>query len=131
MIRRTCKSSLAKVRAKWHKSCRLKFAQAKIDRVKARKCKFDENVADTSTTKTRKSTRTVGSAMDESMCIFCDGTEGNLHEGATWGLDGSLKDMATSLHDTVVLAKQCTGDIIANEIKYHLHCLTSFRNRYR
>lgn len=63
-------------------------------------------------------------------CIFCKKTEGHLHECSTFGFDCNLKQMATVLCDTVVLGKLCGGDVIALESKYHLECLTKFRNQY-
>lgn len=117
-------------RALWHKACRLKFAQTKLDRVKQNRKRHVVNEPDAIKAEKRQSVRTAGVKFT-SICLFCDDPDGNLHECSTWGLDGSLKDMATALHDTVVLSKLCIGDSIANEVKYHRHCLTSFRNRYR
>jgi len=31
--------------------------------------------------------------------------------------------MATAMHDTVLLSKMCSGDVMAQESKYHLDCL--------
>ena len=64
-------------------------------------------------------------------CIYCERTDGALHECSTFQFDQNLKDMATAMHDTVLLGKLCSGDVIAQESKYHLDCLTAFRNCYR
>ena len=39
--------------------------------------------------------------------------------------------MITDLQDTQLLTRFDGGDLIAKEIKYHLKCLTTLRNRYR
>ena len=39
--------------------------------------------------------------------------------------------MITELQDTQLLARIDGGDLIAKEMKYHLKCLTTLRNRYR
>ena len=111
-------------RAKWHKSCHLKFAQSKLDRVKKRQAEQATQVLGSSRKKRRSDEPKV-------TCLFCEHTDGVLHECSTFQMDQNLKDMATAMGDTVLLGKLCSGDVIAQELKYHLHCLTAFRNRYR
>ena len=117
-------NDLLKNRAKWHKSCHLKFAQSKLDRAKKRHAERDTQELGSS----RKSRRSDGPKV---ACLFCEHTEGVLHECSTFQLDQNLKDMANAMHDTVLLDKLCSGDVIAQELRYHLDCLTTFRNRYR
>lgn len=115
---------LLEKRAKWHKSCHLKFAQSKLERVKKRQAEQATQELGSS----RKSRRSDGSNVT---CLFCEHTDGVLHECSTFQMDQNLKDMATVMGDTVLLGKLCSGDVIAQELKYHLSCLTAFRNRYR
>ena len=110
--------------AKWHKICHLKFARSKLDRAKKRQAEHGTQELGTS----RKSRRSDG---PKEACIFCDHTSGPLHECSTFQFNQNLKDMATAMHDTVLLGKLCSGDVIAQESKYHFECLTAFRNRYR
>ena len=42
-----------------------------------------------------------------------------------------MKIMATEMNDTDVLVKLADGDLVAIEAKYHLACLTKYRNKYR
>ena len=35
------------------------------------------------------------------------------------------------MQDTTLMAKLSAGDVIASEAKYHLQCLTAYRNKYR
>ena len=39
--------------------------------------------------------------------------------------------MALEMQDTTLMAKLSAGDVIAIEAKYHLQCLTAYRNKYR
>ena len=109
-------------RAKWHKSCHLKFAASKVERVKeqrGKKRKCDDQ---------RKSKRKLDSYVNEESCIFCSQTSGKLHLCATMKLDCNLQRMAEDLQDTTLMAKLSGGDLIAIEAKYHYNCLSSYKN---
>ena len=64
-------------------------------------------------------------------CMFCHLEEGHLHECRTLEADGTIRQMATKLQETQLIATMEGGDLIALEAKCHLHCLTLIRNRYR
>ncbi len=64
-------------------------------------------------------------------CIFCPEVGGKLHNCSTMNLDHELRRMAEELQDTSLLAKIGGGDLIAIEAKYHLKCLSAYRNKYR
>jgi len=49
----------------------------------------------------------------------------------TFEADGRVRQMAKDLEDDSLIAKISGGDLIALEAKYHLECLTSYRNRHR
>ena len=63
---------------KWHKACHLKFAQSKLERAKKKRRANDSRSE--SLTPSRKSTRPLGASSESTLCIFCDSTEGPLHE---------------------------------------------------
>ena len=66
------------------------------------------------------------------VCIFCDKiTSEQLHEIMTLNVDKSIQSMAIEMSDRELLVKISGGDLIALEAKYHLSCLTIYRNRYR
>ena len=66
------------------------------------------------------------------VCIFCDKiTSEQLHEIMTLNVDKSIQSMAIEMSDHELLVKISGGDLIALEAKYHLSCLTIYRNRYR
>jgi hypothetical protein len=116
--------------AVWHKTCRLKFNQTKLDRLKA---KFaSEGDADTSSAvHTRSSQSTV--LLAEATCFFCDehaGSEG-LHEASTYDVDSNVRRCALELEDTTRLTKLAPRDMIAIEAKYHRKCLVKLYNRAR
>lgn len=46
-------------------------------------------------------------------------------------LDIKLKQMATDLQDTGLLARISGGDLVATEAKYHLSCLVQYKITYR
>ena len=46
-------------------------------------------------------------------------------------LDSDLRQMATELQDTMLLARISGGDLVAIEAKYHYNCLSAYKSRYR
>ena len=61
---------------------------------------------------------------EELICFFCElpaGTEG-LHEASTLQVDRRVKDSASLLEDSLLLAKLSAGDMVALEAKYHTKC---------
>ncbi len=49
----------------------------------------------------------------------------------TFDADANIREMIVALQDTQLLAKIDGGDLIAKEVKYHLKCLVTLKNRYR
>ena len=91
-------------RAKWHKSCHLKFAPSKLHRIReslAGKRTCSDEVS-------RKSKR-LATCSDSSSCIFCLKMDGKLHQCSTMKLDTELRYMATELNDTTLLARISGG----------------------
>ena len=112
-------------RASWHKSCHLKYNNFKLQRAKKRGSCVDKS-------ETRSSKRR---AISFELCLFCEKgrEEGDLHQILTFDADSNIYTMISELQDTYLLAKidGGQGDLIAKEMKYHLKCLVSLRNRYR
>ena len=54
-----------------------------------------------------------------------------LHHVRTFARDFNIREAATQMGDTKVLAKLSEGDIMAREACYHKSCMDSFANRYR
>ena len=64
-------------------------------------------------------------------CLFCQQTDGHLHEVRTLGADENIRQMASELHDTELMARMEGGNLITLDAKYHRECLTTLQNRYR
>ena len=77
--------------------------------------------------------RSISSVTDnENLCFFCEKEIDKADRKAmTKNIYERLKTCATLLQDTKLLAKLSAGDLVAQEVKYHLICLTSVYNRER
>ena len=94
--------------------------------LRKRKCKSKE-----SEHAGRSKRQTVGT--QPTVCIFCESeTSEMLHEITTFNMEKSVKETAVEMFDSKLLVK-LSGDVdlVATEGKYHLTCLTKFRNSYR
>ena len=114
-------------KAKWHKSCHLKFSESKLGR--ARKQEHDDSIGDDRPL--QKLPRLQRQPLDKNKCIFCTKETGRLHEFRTLDADSNVRTMARDLQDTALLTKIDGGDLTALEAKYHLACLTGIRNKHR
>ena len=119
--------TLQKYEAKWHKTCRNKFSDLKIDRYEKRKRK--EESEGTSGTTSKVTRQSVGSATATMVkaCFFCGETSG----ASTFNIDRNGRKCAVDLQDTVLLAKLSVGDMISQEAVYHVKCLSSLYNKAR
>ena len=116
--------------ASWHRACHQKFNRSKLERAITKKRKLslsDEADASSSFRHSKRQT----SKISNLLCIFCEDGGSGLHEYATFKAGQSLQAMATEMQDTKLLSKVLCGDLVANEAKYHLSCLTKYRNKYR
>lgn len=116
---------LARNKASWHKSCHKKFDQDKLDRAKRKRIGSEiQGVA-------AKRNRPQRKLPEKMTCVLCGEDTGTVHEFRTFDADANVRRMATELGDTALMAKLEGGDLIAQEAKYHLACLTKLRNRHR
>lgn len=127
--------TLQRHKAKWHDSCRLLYNRTKLQRAEKRKKPPD--VADDSAHTSKKLTRkNAGEQMATSQsCFFCDKPAADgaswTRKASTFGLDINVRKAAMKLQDQTLLAKLSSGDLIAQEAKYHQPCLLSLYNRAR
>lgn len=119
---------LVKHQAVWHKSCYVKFSKEKLDRATKKRDRDDATESGSSTFGGKRPRR---QSLDKMACMFCKDTDGHLHEFRTLEMDETIRQMAIDLHDSDILANLSGGDLVAIEAKYHLDCLTAFRNRHR
>ena len=127
-------STFIKNKAKWHKSCSLKYNSTKLDAAKVTAQKSEET--DASSSMSSISTRSYMKSVDtlSNVCFLCTGNStGNnsLRKVCTLKRDLKVRKSATALADTSLLATLSNGDLCAREGKYHLKCLSNLYNRYR
>ena len=130
-------STLTTNEAKYHPSCRIKFNNTKLKRVEQRyesaksskgePCcspKFIRRPIDHLDTKLKQ---------DIVKCFLCDkeAPPSSLGEAMTMKLNDRLKSCAETLQDKQLLAKLSTGDVIAQDLKYHPACLAALYNKER
>lgn len=117
---------LVQSRDAWHRSCNVKFSKDKLERATKKRDR-----AETTGSSTYGEKRPRGQSVDSMACLLCRGKDGQLHEFRTLGADENIRQMATQLQETKLMAGTEGGDLIALEAKYHLECLTALRNRHR
>ena len=110
--------------AKWHKSCRLRFSDTKVEALLKLKQKMNEESGETEEIQTPKRPRLT--EFDNQKCIFCQkSTAEHLQAITTNGFGDLHKNMATEMNDTIMLLRLDKGDLVAAEGKYHRSCNTS------
>ena len=112
-------------KAVYHKACYLKFANDKLKRAQKRAL---DGAIQSSPKKTRKSFDT---STQEPKCFFCGELGGQMHRASTKNNDSHVRECATKLCDTSLLAKLTTSDMHALDAKYHRKCLIALYNRAR
>ncbi|VDI48816.1 Hypothetical predicted protein [Mytilus galloprovincialis] len=116
--------------AKWHKTCRNKFTEMKIERHENIKRKLESGSEETSGKITRQSIGCSTVTMTHD-CFFCGESSGELHKVATFGIDSNVRKYALEVQDTVLLAKLSAGDMISQEAMYHKRCYSNLFNKAR
>ena len=125
--------TLQKNKSQWHKTCRNKFSDFKLDRLKKRASELD--IANSGVTPVKLRRFSIQGAHvtghDVSLCFFCDRGAGiaGLHDVTTMGMEQTVRMYATELQDTRLLAKLAPGDMVALEAKYHKTCQCDLYNR--
>lgn len=120
--------NLVENRAKWHKSCHLKFSQSKLDRAK-KKRKNETVEGEVPNVRSQPKRQSI----DSYNCLFCQKRDNsdNLHRFSADNSDKNIRIMATELEDFDLLARMSGSDLMAIDAEYHLECLTEIRNKYR
>lgn len=124
--------TLRRNNAKYHQSCRMMFNNTKLGR--AQKRAMTHKLPEEAEAGPSKCTRRSISSVTEKdyLCFFCEKEVIKAdREAMTKNIYERLKECATLVQDTKLLAKLSAGDLVAQEVKYHLICLTSVYNRER
>jgi len=104
---------LVENRAKWHKSCYLKFNKTKLQRaLKNSKKRHADRSSEEN--EVRKSKRLCASTPLQGSCIFCNASSGSLHSCSTVELDIELKQMALELQDSQLMSRISGGDLMSH-----------------
>ena len=122
---------LTENKAKWHKSCHLKFNLSKLCRTQAQQQCHNQGVKRQleASNEQRKSKRQASGVQNQHACIFCKNAAGKLHQCSTME---EHRKMATELQDTSSLLSVLSGgDLVAIEAKYHYNCLSMYKNKHR
>ena len=118
--------------AKWHQHCRLKYASSKLTRTRERHERAQEETEPSNRKSRRRSSGVLTPTVSKvDLCIFCEGSDGMLHNCSTFNINMELRDMATKLQDTALLSRIAGGDLAAIEAKYHSMCMLRYKNRFR
>ena len=120
--------TLRRNKAMYHQSCRLLFNNTKLDRAKKRRAQ-NSNQGDCQT-KMRRAHEGQKSTL---ACFLCntEAPASELRQVMTMQLNQRLNECAKALNDGKLLAALSGGDAIAQELKYHVTCLTNLYNRER
>ena len=89
---------------------------------------YNTHMGCTHTSQRSKSTET---SVIKDVCFFCGkppGSNGIIHEAATFQFNEYVHACAVLLEDTELLAKLSTADMVALEAKYHTKCLVDLYN---
>ena len=117
--------TLRKNKAQYHQSCRLMLNNTKLER--ARKRRAERVQPEECQTKLRQT------ILEKTVCFICDkeASSSELRQVMTMNLNKRLNECARNLNDGKLLARLSVGDAIAQELKYHLECLTDLYKRER
>jgi len=115
-------------KAQYHNSCRTLFNNTKLQRAERRSMPAtDEDGSSSSSSKVPRRSQVPETAE----CFLCEEEGSDLKEAMTMKLDKRLNECAKNLSDGKLLAKLSSGDVVAQEMKYHPTCLVALYNRER
>ena len=111
----------------WHKYCRDRFSNTKLNCAKKRK--LAEASVDEAGRAVKSRRSSIDAASTKDYCFFCEpGNQSNLYQAETLKVDKKVRDCAVLLNDGKLIAKLSAGDMVALEAKYHTAHLVSLYN---
>jgi len=110
--------------AKWHKNCKDRFNNTKLQRALKRQSNEDDDLHTTKATRRSCGSPALGA---NDVCFFCGTGVGNgdMRKVSTFSLDQRVRNCARILEDTLLLGKLSSGDMVAQDALYHINCLTA------
>ena len=128
-------STMLDHKAKWHKSCALRYNNTKLKRASTKRKTPDDDSGSSSVMEGAARVRRRSSSCEstEAVCIFCGQSknDGLLHQVLTMEMDSHVRASAILVEDNELLGKLSLGDMVALEHKYHKDCLSRLHNRAR
>lgn len=100
--------TLLQHKARWYKTCYMRFIEDKVDRARKKVAKIENPEQESSPLKGRLRYAFPGTSCqtDEGMCFICDEKVEDLyHRAATARMGANVRKMAIELRDTRLLAK--------------------------
>ena len=123
--------------ARWHNSCRLKCSSSRLARAQTtRSINEDINEANQSTShyiRPRSSHTSEDDSRVIRKCFFCDEPESKnhiLHDAMMPKVTERVKRCAIELQDQKLIAKLSSGDLVAQDARYHANCLATLYNSH-
>lgn len=114
-----------KFKAKWHKSCRQKFTNEKLEKM----IRSKERLTESKEVKDVKPSRSKAKPSND-ICFFCDeeSEPKSLTSCRTLGIDEKVRALCDffAIYAPIIRPKLSQGDMVAIDARYHLKCLSSF-----
>ena len=114
---------------KFHKTCRDSFDSHRFQRAK----KIIDNSAETPSEPSESCGKTTRSSFSSSnfqpTCIFCDSSDGCLHNASSFVIDRRVRQAEALLGDDKLVAELSEGNMPVIKAKYHPSCLCKLYSR--
>ena len=116
-----------------HKLCKANYSKSRLSRILTSKRKLQSCLNSNGRKYIRDSGKHLNEKRDEWKCFLCEKTDtaDALHEVCTFDVDARVRKCAIELEDTKLIANLSPGDLVAQEAKYHRHCLVTLYNKSR
>ena len=116
--------------AKWHRQCKVKYANTKVQQMLKSHQKNQPPTAPESEIQAPKRSR---ENFLNNKCLFCQQVQDpeHLHNVQTLEFGMKHRAMAEGMNDSIMAVRLSGNDMIAAEGKYHRGCCTGFYNRYK
>lgn len=122
-------ATLRENQAQYHASCKIQFSNSKLHRAEKRSSPAESG----DNSSCSKIPRRLSSDSKAIECFICErkGNLEDLREAMTMKLNKRVNECARILNEGKLLAKLSSGDVVAQDLKYHSACLVGLYNKER
>ena len=111
----------------WHKNCKSNVDNQKVNKARNAKKRLADPVAP-NTERLRSSNGVdpapaVSEEKHQVPCFLCDKTGGKRYKASTFAIDFTVQHCAAIIGDEKLISKLSAGDLMAQDVEYHLTCL--------